>query len=233
MNTIDRASQSIPATKFTSGMKRVGAAVSLLVGLSVSSVTFAAGDAKSAAKPDLKRGQELAGQICASCHGGDGNSPLGVNPKLASQHYAYLLKQLKNFKAVDGKPAERANAVMAGFAAQLTEADMMAVAAFYAGQNMVLATSTDKELAEAGQDLFRGGDASRGLPACSGCHGPTGAGIPGQYPRLSGQHAEYTRNQLTAFRQGTRTNNTAMAQIAAKLSDKEIAALADFISGLR
>jgi len=237
MNNTDRTSQSLPATAFAPtakrGMKRLGGVLSLAVGLTLSGAAWAAGDAKSAEKPDLKRGQELAGQICAACHGGDGNSPLPENPKLASQHYEYLVKQLKNFKSVDGKPAERVNAIMAGFAAQLTDKDINAVAAFYASQNMVPANSTDKELAEAGQALYRGGDASRGLPSCAGCHGPTGAGIPGQFPRLAGQHAQYLRTQLTGFRQGARANHAAMAQIATKLSDKEIAALADFIAGLR
>jgi cytochrome c553 len=241
MNNTDRTSQPIPATAFTHqfkcglnrGLKHIGIALSLAVGLTLGGNALAAGDAQSAEKPDLKRGQELAGQICAACHGGDGNSPLPENPKLAGQHYEYLVKQLKNFKAVDGKPAERANAIMAGFAATLTDKDIAAVAAFYSNQNMVTASSTDKELAEAGQALYRGGDAARGLPSCAGCHGPTGAGIPGQYPRLAGQHAQYLQTQLTGFRQGGRANNVPMAQIAAKLSDKEIAALADFIAGLR
>lgn len=233
MNTINPTTQSIPVTQIAAGIKRIGVAISLMVGLSLSGAAWAAGDAKSAAKPDLKRGQELAGQVCAACHGGDGNSPLPMNPKLASQHYEYLVKQLKNFKAVDGKPAERANAIMAGFAAQLSDEDIMSVAAFYASKNLVPATSTDKALAQAGQSLYRGGDAARGLPSCAGCHGPSGAGIPGQFPRLAGQHGDYIKSQLTGFRQGTRGNNPAMAEIASKLSDKEIAALADFIAGLR
>ena len=122
---------------------------------------------------------------------------------------------------------------MAGFVANLSESDMRDLAAHFSTQKLVPATATDKSLAETGQALYRAGDAARGLPSCMGCHGPNGAGIPGQYPALGGQYAEYTASQLTAFRQGGRKNNVAMTAIAAKLSDVEIKALADYIAGLR
>lgn len=202
--------------------------------LGSASMAVAAGAAgETVAAPDPANGQKIAGAVCAACHGGDGNSPLPANPKLAGQHYDYLYKQLKEFKAADGKPAKRVNAIMAGFVANLSESDMRDVAAHYASQKLVPAAATDKALAELGQKLYRGGDAARGLPSCMGCHGPNGAGIPGQYPALSGQYAEYAVSQLTAFRQGTRNNNVSMSQIAAKLSDAEIKALADYIAGLR
>jgi cytochrome c553 len=201
----------------------------------MSGVAMAAGAAAGSEvpAPDAANGQKIAGAVCAACHGGDGNSPLPANPKIAGQHYDYLFKQLKEFKAVDGAPAKRANAIMAGFVANLTESDMRDLAAHFSAQKLVPASATDKSLAEAGQALYRGGDAARGLPSCMGCHGPNGAGIPGQYPALGGQYAEYTASQLTAFRQGERNNNVSMSAIAGKLSDVEIKALADYIAGLR
>ena len=203
--------------------------------MALSGFVMAAGAAAGSTvkAPDAANGQKIAGAVCAACHGGDGNSALPANPKIAGQHYDYLFKQLKEFKAVDGEPAKRANAIMAGFVANLSESDMRDLAAHFSTQKLVPATATDKSLAETGQALYRAGDAARGLPSCMGCHGPNGAGIPGQYPALGGQYAEYTASQLTAFRQGDRKNNPAMTAIAAKLSDIEIKALADYIAGLR
>lgn len=183
--------------------------------------------------PDAAKGQKIAGGVCAACHGGDGNSALSANPKLAGQHYDYLVKQLHEFKSVDGAPAKRVNAVMAGFVATLSDADINNLAAHFASQKLVPAKASDKTLAESGQLLFRAGDKERGVPSCMGCHGPNGAGIPGQYPRIAGQHGEYIASQLTAFRQGVRSNNAAMTAIASKLSDNEIKALADYIAGMR
>jgi cytochrome c553 len=187
------------------------------------------------AKLDIAKGQTIASQVCAACHGADGNSTSPANPKLAQQHAEYLVKQLQNFKAKpDAKEAERANAVMAGFAAGLSEDDMRNVSAFYAKQTKKLgAARGTKESVALGERLYRAGVADKGLPACAGCHGPTGSGIPAQYPRLGGQWAEYTAAQLTAFRDGGRKNNVQMSQIAAKMTDKEIKAVADYIAGLR
>lgn len=215
--------------------------IGLSLGLvfAVAALTLSAGTAVAAGAtqdqmaPDAAAGQKIAGAVCAACHGGDGNSPLPVNPHLAGQHYAYLVKQLSEFKSVGGAPAKRANPVMAGFAAALSDADIKNVAAHYSSQKLRPAAATDKALAEVGQTLYRAGDKARGLPSCMGCHGPNGAGIPGQYPYLGGQHSEYTASQLTAFRQGIRANNTPMTSIATKLSDQEIKALSDYIAGLR
>lgn len=196
--------------------------------------SFAAA-AQAPAKPDPAKGQTIATQVCAACHANDGNSPTSANPKLAGQIPEYLAKQLHNFKAQGSKKAERDNPIMAGMVANLSDADMKNVAAFYGAQKLKPAAATDKELAALGQRLYRGGNAASGVAACSGCHGPTGAGMPSQYPRLSGQYAEYIDAQLKAFRAGSRANdpNGMMRGVAARLSDREIQALAQYVAGLR
>ena len=200
--------------------------------LAFSAVTaFAAGPAPAAAAPkvlpDVVKGQ-ASYAVCASCHAADGNSGTPVNPKLAQQHPEYLVKQLQEFKS-----GKRANAVMAGFAAGLSEDDMKNIAFWLASQKAKTGFAKDKELVALGERIYRGGIQDRQIAACSGCHSPTGAGIPAQYPRLSGQHAEYTATQLTSFRDGIRKNSLQMNQVAAKLNDREIRALADYIAGLR
>jgi cytochrome c553 len=191
--------------------------------------------AQGAAKPDLARGEQLAKQVCAACHAADGNSVAPTNPKLAGQHEAYLYKQLANFKSQDGKKPERENAIMAGMAAILSAADMRAVAAYYASRSLRPAAASDKTLAALGQKLWRGGVAEKGVPACAGCHGPDGAGIPGLYPHLSGQFSEYVDAQLKAFRSGARANdpNGMMRGAAARMSDEEIKAVGEYAAGLR
>ncbi len=185
-------------------------------------------------KADAAKGQQIASQVCAACHGADGNSASPANPKLAGQHADYLYKQLQNFKTKQGaKEAERANAVMAGFAAQLSDQDMRNVAAHYASQKLKPAAAKNKDVIELGQKIFRGGVAQKNVPACAGCHSPNGAGIPAQYPRLAGQFSEYTEAQLVAFRQGARKNSEQMTAIAARLSDVEIKAVSEYIAGLR
>lgn len=185
-------------------------------------------------KPDLEQGRKTAETVCAACHGADGNSGSPANPKLAGQHSDYLYKQLANFKVKEGaKQAERANAVMAGFAAMLSEADMRNVSAFYASQKLKPAAAKNKDMIELGQKIYRAGIPDKGVPACSGCHSPNGAGMPAQYPRLQGQYAEYTEAQLVAFRQGERLNSAQMTTIAARMSDREIKAVSDYIAGLR
>lgn len=181
-----------------------------------------------AAKPDLKKGAELFGQACVACHAADGNSTVAANPKLAQQHPEYLVKQLQEFKS-----GKRANAVMSGFAAALSDDDMRNIAYWVASQPAKTGFARDKELVTLGERIYRGGIADRKVAACAGCHAPNGAGIPAQYPRLSGQHADYTATQMKAFRAGERKNSVQMAQIAAYMSDKEIAAVADYIAGLR
>jgi cytochrome c553 len=191
--------------------------------------------AQAPAKPQAGKAQAIAGQVCAACHAQDGNSVAPANPKLASQFPEYLLKQLGDFKAQPGKKAARESAVMSGMVANLSEDDMKGLAAYFAGQKLKPAAASDKDLAAQGQKLWRGGNASSGTPACAGCHGPAGAGIPAQYPRLSGQFAEYIALQLKGFRDGARANdqNGVMRGVAAHLTDREINALAQYAAGLR
>ena len=187
------------------------------------------------AKPDVNRGQAIATQVCASCHGADGNSTGGAYPKLAGQHPEYLVKQLMDFKTQPGarQPA-RNNAIMAGMAAALSSQDMVNVAAYFAAQTPKPGYAHDKNTVPLGEKIYRAGIAERAVPACASCHGPTGQGIPVQYPRLSGQWAEYTVTQLNAFTQGpgARNNSDPMHTIASRLSDSDIKAVADYIAGL-
>ena len=199
--------------------------------------------AQAPAKPDAAKGQAIAGQTCAACHAADGNSQIAANPKLAGQFYEYLHKQLNNFKPQGAKKAERDNAVMAGMVAPLSAADMKDVAAYYASQKLKPAAAKDKELAALGQKIYRGGNAATAVAACAGCHGPAGAGMPAQYPRIAGQHPEYIEAQLKAFRlgaaeprgAGARANdpNGMMRGVAARMTDREIQAVAEYVAGLR
>ena len=191
--------------------------------------------AQDAAKPDPAKGQQVANQVCVACHASDGNSPLPANPKLAGQFPEYLHKQLANFKPAAGKKAERDNAVMAGMVVNLSDADMRDVAAFYASQKLKPESAKNKALAAQGQKLYRGGNLANGVAACAGCHGPDGAGIPSQYPRIAGQYAEYIEAQLKAFKSGARANdsNGMMRGVAAKMSEPEIKAVAEYVAGLR
>ncbi|MEY3201433.1 MAG: hypothetical protein RIR70_983, partial [Pseudomonadota bacterium] len=166
--------------------------LAVLAGAMPFSVAQANPPAAAPAKPDLAKARETATQMCAACHGADGNSAIPANPKLAGQVPEYLHKQLRNFKSVDGKPAERANAVMGGMVASLSDDDMKGLALYYAGQKAKPGQAKNQATVELGQKLYRAGDSTRGLPACAACHGPVGAGIPAQYPRLAGQYAEYT-----------------------------------------
>jgi cytochrome c553 len=178
--------------------------------------------------PHLDPGQLRFSQTCVACHSSDGNATMSAYPKLAGQHAAYLVKQLSEFKS-----GKRANAVMAGFAGALSPLDMQHIAAWLASQKMTPGAAKNKATVAWGEKIYRGGIASKNVPACAGCHSPNGAGIPVQYPRLGGQNFDYTVAQLKAFRDGVRTNGPSMLTIAAKLSDKEIEAVADYISGLR
>lgn len=181
-----------------------------------------------AAPPDLAKGEASYGAVCAACHGADGNSGTPTFPKLAQQHPQYLVKQLQEFKS-----GKRANAVMMGFASALSEEDMRNIAFWVGSKAAKPGFAKDKEAVALGERIYRGGIADRQVPACAGCHSPNGAGIPAQYPRIGGQHAEYAAAQLTAFRDGVRKNSLQMNQIAAKLNDREIKALADYVAGLR
>jgi len=224
------------------------AALSIFALIGVSSTVFAADAAPmapaaaetKAAVPGKPKTDPAAGEAlysngdatrgvtaCLTCHGPKGQSAIGTWPKLSAQHAAYTAKQLRNFKE-----GTRANPIMMGMAATLTEQDMQNIAAYLVKQPVSLGVAQDKATIELGQSIYRGGIAAKGVPACAGCHGPTGAGNSSQYPRLGGQWAEYTNAQLLAFREGVRKNSSQMTTIATKLSDQEMKAVSDYMAGL-
>lgn len=188
------------------------------------------------AKGDLERGRQLATQVCITCHGVDGNSAAPAFPNIAGQPTDYIIRQLSNYAA-----GIRQNPVMQGIAAGMTPDDMRAAAVHYSQQKPRGLAARDVVLVKVGQALWRGGDAASGVPACSACHGPTGAGIPKNYPRLAGQFADYTYAQLKAFGAGQRgldkegkdTNGRVMHAIARQLSDVQMRAVAEYAAGLR
>lgn len=190
--------------------------------------TAPAAVAPTVGKADLAAGQSRYDAVCAACHGAGGNSGTPANPRLSQQHPEYLVKQLQEFKS-----GKRPSPIMQGFAAQLTEQDMVNIGAYLGKQAAKPGFARDKDLVMLGERIWRGGILNRQVPACAGCHSPNGAGIPAQYPRLSGQHADYTASQLVAFRDGIRKNSPQMSQIAAKLNDREIRAVSDYAAGLR
>jgi len=185
----------------------------------------------SASAADLAAGEATAGAICAGCHMPDGNSVVDMFPKLAGQHAQYLAKQLSDYKS-----GARQDPTMTGMAATLaTEEDIANVAAFFASKKITTATADSSKVA-LGKDIYRGGDMTKGLPACMGCHGPTGAGNPAaKFPSLAGQYAAYTIKQLSAFRDGTRANdnNSMMRLVAGKMSVAEIEAVANYIAQMK
>jgi cytochrome c553 len=201
---------------------------SLLLTAFVCATAFAADPKPAAPKVDLAAGAKKYEAVCASCHGADGNSAAPENPKLAGQHPEFLVKQLMEFK--NGK---RKNAIMQGFAATLSDEDMRNIAAWAASQKTKPGFAKDKALVAAGERIYKGGIADRQIAACAGCHSPSGAGIPSQYPRLAGQHADYIASSLKAYRDGSRANNAIMMGVAAKMNDREIKAVADYLAGLR
>lgn len=183
----------------------------------------------------IAKGQQVAAGVCAACHMPDGNSVIPANPILAGQVSDYTYKQLKNFKMADGKPPVRMNPVMMAMTMSLSDDDMKNVSAYFAAQTIKPASSKDGSAAAVGKKLWLGGDLVKGIPACSGCHGLAGAGLPAQYPRLAGQHPEHTEVQLKAFRAGERSNDAekVMRMIAAKMSDVEIKAVSEYAASLR
>lgn len=206
--------------------------VRLLSGLAAALLAAAAlpalaQNAQASAKPDLKRGEAIATQVCAACHTVNDTRGIPANPILQGQHPDYLVKQLKDFKA-----GARASAVMKPFASALSDDDMRNVATFYAAKTPQPGFAKNKDLVAVGEKIHRGGIADRQIPACAACHGPAGSGIPSRYPRLAGQHAEYTEAQLIAFRSGARANSAPMHDVAFKMNDREIKAVSDYLAGL-
>lgn len=209
-----------------------GAILTLVVS---TSVVFAAEEVKPA-KPDLAKGEALYTNgdaargivACVSCHGAAGNSTITVNPKLSAQHDAYLQKQLMDFTTPN-----RMNAVMTTFAKAMTPEDMKNVSAFLSVQKPKAGAAKNKDIVELGKQIYRGGIPEKNVPACAGCHSPNGAGIPAQFPRLAGQHQDYTVVQLTNFRTGVRKNSAQMVTIAKRMSDDDMKAVADYVAGLK
>jgi cytochrome c553 len=196
---------------------------------------FAAVAQESGSKPDLARAKQIVDTVCAACHGADGNSVSPANPSLAGQLPEYITLQLTHFKS-----GIRANPVMAGIAATLSPEEMRALGAYFASQTPKGLAAKDPALVAAGQKLFRGGNAANGTPACAACHSPSGVGIPVRYPRLSGQYADYTFAQLQAFKGGERgldkdgkdVNGKIMTQVAARMSEQDMRAVAEYAAGL-
>jgi len=178
--------------------------------------------------PVPKTAEQTVNTVCAACHGADGNSAITLNPKLAGQHPEYLEKQLTEFKS-----GKRANAVMSGMAAGLSEQEIKDLAAYFAAKKLNLGQATKNGAGSLGEKIYRGGVMATGVPACASCHSPNGAGLPKQFPRLGGQHADYVLAQMKTFRTGERANAPMMMAIAAKMTDAEMAAVADYIQGLR
>ena len=208
----------------------------LLVVMAASSIAAHAADAKPAPKADPAKGEAIytngdnARNIisCASCHGAAGNSTIVQNPKLSAQHDAYLIKQLMEFKG----PA-RNNAVMTSIAKPLTDEDMRNISAYLSKQQPKPGAAKNKATVELGKRIYRGGIVEKSVPACASCHSANGAGIPAQFPRLAGQHQDYTAAQMTNFRSGVRKNSEQMSTIAKRMSDEEIQAVSDYIAGLK
>lgn len=200
-------------------IKLLGAVFGLLLGMN--GPAMAAGDAAAG---------EAKAAPCFGCHMPDGNSVVDQFPKIAGQNEAYIVKQLNEFKAM-----KRKNDIMLGMAAALTEQDMADLAAFFASKTATVAVADDSKVA-LGKEVYRGGNMVAGVPACMGCHGPTGAGnAAAAYPSLGGQHAAYTLAQLKAFREGTRDNDPAqmMQNVVARMSNEEIEAVANYIATLK
>lgn len=219
-------------TKLIDGFFRdalAGASLALVLGASAQAASPVAGPAAAPGTPPT-----IVTQVCAGCHGLDGNSTAPANPKLAGQSAPYLARQLQSFRVKEGgAAADRESQLMAGFAMMLGQDMIRDVAAYYSAQKFQPSAAKNKDLAVAGQKIYRAGIAAKNVPACSGCHGPNGAGIPDQYPRIGGQFSEYVAAQLVAFRQGTRRNSAQMSAIAARMSDAEINAVAEYAAGLR
>lgn len=202
----------------------------ILAGLPVSVVLAAPATSPVSAKGDASKGRELANTLCGACHGADGNSTAAEYPSLAGQPPEYINKQLRNFKS-----GARKDPIMGPMVAALSAADMLNVATYFSAQTLRPRLAKAVVRTAEGQRLYKGGNAASGIPACASCHGPAGEGVPVQFPRLAGQQATYLQSQLAGFRNGDRTNDSGkmMQAIARKMTDHEMHAVAEYISGLR
>lgn len=179
---------------------------------------------------DAAKAQPIVDKVCGACHGADGNSTSPTYPNLAGQHPEYINKQLNDFKA-----GARKNATMAPNVTALSQQDMLNLAAYFSAQQPKARMAKDPALVAEGQKIYKGGNPGSGVPACASCHGPAGSGIPVQFPRVAGQHSKYVLSQLKNFRSGDRANDGGkmMEVIARKMTDQEMKAVSEYISGLR
>lgn len=189
--------------------------------------SIAAAAAEAPAKPDMERGKQIATTVCAACHAPDGNSVVPANPRLAGQHASYIATQLAAFKS-----GARPSPIMQGMAGPLSPEDMQSVAAYFEAQKPAPQAAHDKALARRGQEIWRGGIKQVGVPACAGCHGAAGHGVPAQFPRLAGQYPDLTLGWLKAYATGTRPSPI-MGPIASRLNENDMKALSEYMSGLR
>ena len=194
-------------------------------------VLFVATSTGTALAGNAEAGKTKAA-ACGGCHGMDGNSPMATYPKLAGQNEAYIVKQVMDFKAND----KRQNAIMFGMVAAVTEEDAADIGAYFQSQVTASTAPFDESKLARGRELYKGGDLQKGIPACQGCHGPTGAGTAGiGYPRVGGQYVEYTLAQLKAFKDGSRSNDpkSLMRSIVEKLSAEDMEALANYMASIK
>jgi len=210
-----------------------------ILAMVVATGVFAAGLAQAEnapAKGDPAKAATIVNQVCAGCHGADGNSTSPANPKLAGQPAEYIIKQLRDFKEGSKEPNKdgaRKSPVMGGIVASLSDQDFVNLGAYFAEKTMKPGSA--KQPLTEGEKVFRGGNAATGVPACAACHGPTGAGIPVQFPRIGGQHADYVLAQLKAFRNRDRQNDAAkmMRTITDKMTEQEMKDVANYVAGLK
>lgn len=208
----------------------------ILATVAASGIASASAPAAAPAKADAAKGATLydAGAsdrnvpACMSCHGAAGNSTISANPKLAGQPAEYTLKQLNEFAS-----GTRNNPVMSPYAKALTEAERRDIAAYLSTQVQKPGAAKNKDTLELGKKIYRAGIAAKGVPACASCHGPAGAGVPSQFPRVGGQHADYTYTALKSFFDDSRKNSVQMGTIAKRMSDAEMKAVADYVAGLK
>lgn len=202
-----------------------------LTGLIFATSAWASNPAPAVAtKGDPAKAQGIVDKVCGACHGADGNSTSPTYPNLAGQQPEYIYKQLTEFKS-----GSRKNAIMAPNVTALSNDDMLNLAAYFSSQQPKPKLAKDAALATEGGKIYKGGNAGSGVPACASCHGPAGSGIPVQFPRLAGQHSKYVLSQLKNFRSGDRANDGGMMMrvIARKMTDQEMKAVSEYISGLR
>jgi len=210
---------------------RIANSLTALIGSFYAAIAVSAAT-EAPAGPDLARGKQIAGTVCVACHGADGNSLIPANPILAGQGADYIARTLAEYKS-DKPTATRRDPIMKGMAAALSPEDMRDVGAWFAAQKMSPSIARDKSAAMRGERIWRGGIKESSVPACAGCHGPAGKGVPVQYPRVAGQYADYTLVALKAYAAGVERTNAMMTGVAAKLSEADMKAVSEYMAGLR